>query len=201
MAARWPGRRSREAASSTSAGSAVNGRVRTGTPVTRVREEPDGTVVVATAAGEERHDYAVLAAHADETLALLERPTPRQTEILGKVRYSSTRAVLHTDPSSMPPRRERWQSWNYGVKTVDGSPRTWVAYYMNALQGFTARRDYFVTLDSPIAPRDELVVRELPFAGGARVERWAGPGTSPGDPGDPGGQESCGIRPPPRRGP
>ncbi|MFD5587228.1 NAD(P)/FAD-dependent oxidoreductase [Streptomyces sp. NPDC127063] len=141
---------------------ALNGTVRTGAPVTRVREDADG-VVVATAAGEERHDYAVLAAHADQSLAVLENPTPFQAEVLGTVRYSATRAILHTDPAAMPPRRERWQSWNYGLKTVDGTPRTWVAYYMNALQGFTAERDYFVTLDSPIVPRDELVVRELPF--------------------------------------
>ncbi|MFF9096478.1 NAD(P)/FAD-dependent oxidoreductase [Streptomyces sp. NPDC014802] len=141
---------------------ALNGTVRTGAPVTRVREDADG-VVVATAAGEERHDYAVLAAHADQSLAVLENPTPFQADVLGTVRYSATRAILHTDPAAMPPRRERWQSWNYGLKTVDGTPRTWVAYYMNALQGFTAERDYFVTLDSPIVPRDELVVRELPF--------------------------------------
>ncbi len=142
---------------------ALNGKVRTTTPVTAVRREGDG-VVVTTAAGEERYDYAVLAAHADQTLAMLEEPTPRQAEILGKVRYSSTRAVLHTDPSSMPPDRSRWQSWNYGLKTVDGRTRTWVAYYMNSLQGFTAEQDYFVTLDSPIAPRDDLVVCELPYS-------------------------------------
>lgn len=141
---------------------AVNGKVRTGAEVTGVRREDDG-VVVATRDGEERYDYAVLAAHADQSLRILERPTEQQAGILGKVRYSSTNAVLHTDPSSMPPNRERWQSWNYGLKTVDEQTRTWVAYYMNSLQGFTAKSDYFVTLDSPIAPRDELVIRELPY--------------------------------------
>ena len=141
---------------------AVNGTVRTSSPVTGVRDDGDG-VTVTTREGAERYDYAVLATHADQSLALLERPTPQQAEILGKVRYSSTTAILHRDPSSMPPDRGRWQSWNYGLKTVDGKPRTWVAYYMNALQGFTAENDYFVTLDSPIVPRDELVIRELPY--------------------------------------
>lgn len=120
-------------------------------------------MVIGTADGEERYDYAVLASHADQTLAMLEQPTALQADILGKVRYSSTSAVLHTDPAAMPPNRERWQSWNYGLKTVDGRTRTWVAYYMNSLQGFTAAKDYFVTLDSPIVPKDELVIRELPF--------------------------------------
>lgn len=144
---------------------ALNGTVRTSSPVTRIREETgeNAGVVVTTADGEERYDYAVVASHADQTLALLDSPTPLQADILGKVRYSSTKAVLHTDPSSMPPDRSRWQSWNYGLKTVDGTPRTWVAYYMNSLQGFTARKDYFVTLDSPIVPREETVIREIPF--------------------------------------
>ncbi|MFF3830578.1 NAD(P)/FAD-dependent oxidoreductase [Streptomyces sp. NPDC002455] len=140
----------------------IHGKVRTSSPVTRVREEADG-VVIGTADGEERYDYAVLASHADQTLGMLEQPTALQADILGKVRYSSTSAVLHTDPAAMPPNRERWQSWNYGLKTVDGRTRTWVAYYMNSLQGFTAAKDYFVTLDSPIVPKDELVIRELPF--------------------------------------
>lgn len=144
---------------------ALNGTVRTSSPVTRIREEggENAGVVVTTADGEERYDYAVVASHADQTLALLDSPTPLQADILGKVRYSSTKAVLHTDPSSMPPDRSRWQSWNYGLKTVDGTPRTWVAYYMNSLQGFTAQKDYFVTLDSPIVPREETVIREIPF--------------------------------------
>lgn len=140
----------------------INGEVRTGSPVRWVREEDDG-VVVATEEGSERYDYAVLAAHADQTLAMLPDPTPRQAEILRTVRYSSTSALLHTDPACMPPDRARWQSWNYGLKTVDGKPRAWVAYYMNSLQGFTAEKDYFVTLDSPIEPREESVIKELPY--------------------------------------
>jgi predicted NAD/FAD-binding protein len=140
----------------------INGTVRTSSPVIGVREDEDG-VVVTTAAGHERYDYAIVASHADQTLKLLERPTARQAEILEKVRYSSTTAIVHTDAATMSPDRSRWQSWNYGLKTVDGVTRTWVAYYMNQLQGFTARQDYFVTLDSPIVPRDELVIKEIPY--------------------------------------
>ncbi|MDH6111063.1 putative NAD/FAD-binding protein [Kitasatospora sp. MAP12-15] len=141
---------------------AINGKVRTGAPVTGVREDADA-VVVSTADGHESYDYAIVATHADQTLGLLERPTARQATILEKVRYSSTSAILHRDPATMSPDRARWESWNYGLKTVDGTTRTWVAYYMNALQGFTAEHDYFVTLDSPIVPRDDLVIRELPY--------------------------------------
>ncbi|HSV67637.1 MAG TPA: FAD-dependent oxidoreductase [Mycobacteriales bacterium] len=142
--------------------SSINGRVLVSSPVTGVREEPDG-VVITTADGHARYDYAVLAAHADQTLAMLERPTPAQVAILEKVRYSSTEAILHTDARTMSPDRGRWNSWNYGMKSVDGRTRTWVAYYMNKLQGFTASTDYFVTLDSPVVPREEAVICELPY--------------------------------------
>lgn len=141
---------------------AINGQVRVNTGVTGVRQEGDH-VVIASAEGHETYDYAIVASHADQTLRILERPTQRQIEILEQVKYSSTEAILHTDAATMSPEKDRWMSWNYGMKNVDGSPRTWVAYYMNKLQGFTAKQDYFVTLDSPIVPRDETVICELPY--------------------------------------
>jgi uncharacterized protein len=142
--------------------SAINGQVRVNAGVTGVRDAGDH-VVISSAAGHETYDYAIVASHADQTLSLLERPTQRQIEILERVKYSSTEAILHTDAATMPPAKDRWTSWNYGLKNVDGNPRTWVAYYMNKLQGFTAKQDYFVTLDSPIVPREETVICELPY--------------------------------------
>ncbi len=140
----------------------THGQVRVNAGVTGVRAEADH-VVVATADGHERYDYAIVASHADQTLGLLERPTPQQIAVLERVKYSSTEAILHTDAATMSPDASRWTSWNYGMKNVDGATRTWVAYYMNKLQGFTSKTDYFVTLDSAVVPRDETVICELPY--------------------------------------
>ncbi|WP_043261601.1 FAD-dependent oxidoreductase, partial [Streptomyces sp. e14] len=141
---------------------AIGPDIRTGEPVTGVRQEADG-VVVTTAAGSERFDYAVIGAHADEALAMLDNPTERQRTVLGTVRYNSSDVVLHTDDSVMPATRERWEAWNYGKVSADGRSRTYVAYYMNKLHGFTAEQDYFVTLDYPREIRPETVIARFPY--------------------------------------
>ncbi len=132
------------------------------TAVRRVVDRGDHVEVV-TDARVQTFDQVIIATHADTALELIQNPTERQREILSTVRYSSTRAILHTDPAVMPTARERWASWNYGRIAKDGKPHAWVAYYMNSLQGFTAEQDYFVTLDCPIEPRSETVIREIAY--------------------------------------
>ncbi|MFE1441941.1 NAD(P)/FAD-dependent oxidoreductase [Streptomyces sp. NPDC058739] len=141
---------------------AIGPEIRTGEPVTRIHQGDD-SVTVTTADGSERFDYVVIGAHADEALAMLENPTERQREVLSKVRYNGSRVVLHTDPSVMPGNRERWEAWNYGKVAVDGQDRTYVAYYMNKLHGFTAEKDYFVTLDYPLEVAADTVIAEFPY--------------------------------------
>ncbi|BBC32402.1 Protoporphyrinogen oxidase [Streptomyces graminofaciens] len=141
---------------------AIGADIRTGEPVTSIRQDDDG-VMVTTAKGSERFDHVVVGAHADEALAMLDNPTERQREVLSKVRYNGSRVVLHTDPSVMPADRERWEAWNYGKVQVDGQDRTYVAYYMNKLHGFTAEKDYFVTLDYPREVAPESVIAEFPY--------------------------------------
>lgn len=140
----------------------IGGDVRLGTAVERVREV-DGGVEVVTRDGAERFDRAVVAAHADEALAMIESPADEQRRILERVRYSATRAVLHRDPSVLPADRSRWQSWNYGRVAHEGADHTYVVYWMNRLQGFDAPRDYFVTLDCPLDVDEASVVREIDY--------------------------------------
>ncbi|MCX4759598.1 FAD-dependent oxidoreductase [Streptomyces sp. NBC_01275] len=141
---------------------AIDPKARLAEPVLGVRQEADG-VVVRTANGEERFDHAVVATHADVTRTLLENPTPAQRELLASLRYNASTVVLHTDPSVMPADRARWEAWNYGKVTVDGEPRTYVAYYMNKLHGFASETDYFVTLDYPLEVREDTVIRRFAY--------------------------------------
>ncbi len=140
---------------------AIGARVQLETEVTSVSEDEDG-VEVTTRDGSERFDYAVMGAHADETLAMLEQPG-EAARYLDKVKYNLAHAVLHTDSSVLPPDRSRWQSWNYGRVRHEGKVRTYVAYYMNPLHGFTAEHDYFVTLDYPLEIRADTIIRHLPY--------------------------------------
>jgi uncharacterized protein len=141
---------------------AIGPEIRSGEPVTAVHQHADGATVT-TAKGSERFDYVVVGAHADEALALLDNPTGRQTEVLSKVAYNGSSVILHTDPSVMPANRERWEAWNYGKTEIDGQPKTYVAYYMNKLHGFTAEKDYFVTLDYPGEVDPATVIAEFPY--------------------------------------
>lgn len=140
---------------------AARSRIRLATPVLGVRQEEDG-VVVRTAAGPERFDYAVLATHADDSLAVLENPTPRQ-RMLEAFAYHPTRATLHTDESVMPQDRTAWRSWNYGRRNVDGEQVSWVNYYLNDLQCLDGTRDYFLTLDSGVDIREDHVIEEISY--------------------------------------
>lgn len=140
----------------------VGGQQRLGTGVTGVREEDDH-VAVRTADGVERFDQVIIATHADQALALLDGPHPGRS-YLEKVPYHHTKAVLHRDPNVLPVPRDRWVSWNYGAITKDGHREAFVVYYLNQIQEFRARHDYFVTLDCPIPIRDDLVVAEMDYS-------------------------------------
>lgn len=113
----------------------------------------------------EAYTDVVIAAHADEALALLADPTPEEREILGAIRYTPNVAVLHDDPALMPRRRSVWASWNYigGTAEEDAGRPLCVSYWMNNLQSLPTRRQLFVTLNPPRAPKPESVIRSFEY--------------------------------------
>ena len=128
---------------------------RTGQSVTNVTRS-GGRVSLRLASGETRvHDHVVIGAHADQALAMLNDPSPRETRLLGAFGYARNRAVLHDDPSLMPKRRKIWSSWNYlGGAAPD---QLHVTYWMNRLQSIPDETPYFVTLNPPRDPAPEHV--------------------------------------------
>ena len=116
-------------------------------PVVAVAASEDGVTVRTADGSGGRFDRVILAAHADESLAMLERPTPLQEKLLGAFRYQSNEAVLHTDATVMPRRRLAWAAWNYRMDASAEGERPSTHYYMNRLQGVSEKRDYFVSLN------------------------------------------------------
>ncbi len=92
-------------------------------------------------------DRVILAAHADESLALLARPTPWQEKLLSVFRYQANETLLHTDTTVMPRRKLAWAAWNYRMEPGGESGRPSTHYYMNRLQGVSDRENYFVSLN------------------------------------------------------
>ncbi len=141
----------------------LSGRLRLDEAVLEVRREPDG-VRLRTARGwwPQRFDHVVLATHADRSLELLGDPSPEERRLLGAFAYSRNLAVLHRDPGLMPRRRAVWSSWNYLAQRGSGAPPT-VSYWMNRLQPHLPQgpqaEPLFVTLNPPVPPRPELLMR------------------------------------------
>lgn len=132
--------------------------LRVGLPVRSLRRPAGGGVDVRTDDDRlRRFDAVVVAAHADEALALLEDPSPEEREILGAFSYSRNTATLHTDSSFLPRTRTARASWNY--RLGDDGQAT-ISYYLNRLQRLDADRDYLVTLNEPVPDEHAIATFE-----------------------------------------
>lgn len=117
-------------------------------------------VIIRMGDGEESHfDAVVLATHADQALALIERPTELQRRLLGRWRYQSNTATLHTDRSVMPRARRAWTSWNYRVSNSGAS----TIYWMNSLQGVSKKKDYFISINGVEAIDPKEILRSIVY--------------------------------------
>ena len=106
----------------------------------------------------------VIAAHADEALALLAEPSAEERAILGAFKYTPNTAILHDDVALMPKRRSVWSSWNYiGVDDVEADRPLCVSYWMNALQKLPTKRQLFVTLNPIQPPKAESVIQSFNY--------------------------------------
>lgn len=130
-------------------------------PVTRIERGEHGVFLPEY---RRRFDAVVMAGHADQTLAMLDRPDPAETEVLGAFRFQENRAFLHRDPTLMPRRRKVWSSWNYlGQREAGGDRAVAVTYWMNRLQRLDAAHDWLVTLNPFEPPRESLIEREITY--------------------------------------
>jgi predicted NAD/FAD-binding protein len=132
--------------------------VRLGTGVRSVTRRPDGVELVDSKGNSARYDHVVIAAHADQALAMLTDPTAAERSVLGALRYGANQAVMHGDPALMPRRRAAWCSWNYlgGARDDD----VCATYWMNKLQPLRTTDPLFVTLNPHRSPAPETVIHE-----------------------------------------
>jgi predicted NAD/FAD-binding protein len=143
--------------------SAAVGEVRAGAPVRGVRRVDGGVEVVEADGTTRRFDEVVIAAHADDALALLEAPSAAETRTLGAFRYLDNAAVLHTDARLMPKRRAAWSSWNYLAKGRGADRKLTVSYWMNKLQPLPGRPNVFLTLNPTSEPPADAVLRRTAY--------------------------------------
>lgn len=133
--------------------------------VSAILRDGAGVTIVDARGNRRRHDGVIVAAPADQALAMLADPSPEESALLGSFRYRPNQVVLHGDPALMPKRRRAWASWNYlGRSDASANADLCVTYWMNALQGIDRRTPLFVTLNPPRMPRQETIHRVLTCA-------------------------------------
>ncbi|KAH6568063.1 hypothetical protein BASA61_008931 [Batrachochytrium salamandrivorans] len=142
--------------------------IRLNTPIVSIVRptQPNATtpVVLTDQQGKEHtYDHVIFAAHTDQILQILgTSATLEERRILGSIKYSTNRAVLHRDASLMPKRKKAWASWNY-LTTSDiesKSQSMCLTYWMNRLQPFVNVKEYghvFVTMNPLVEPRADTV--------------------------------------------
>lgn len=107
-----------------------------------------GKAVVTTHDGmEHTFDKVIIAAHGDEALSMLERPTADESRILSCFKYQENIAAVHTDESVMPKTKSTWSSWNYRIEERNGIQVPTTIYWMNSLQGVSEKKNYFVSIN------------------------------------------------------
>jgi predicted NAD/FAD-binding protein len=140
------------------------GTIHAGIAVRGIRRTASGVQVRLAGGMQQNHDLAIVAAHADEALGLLEDPSSDEKRLLGAWDYSRNQVVLHVDTDWMPTNRRAWASWNYRRQaSADGRAPVTLTYHMNRLQHLRTRKPYFVTLNPPRPIAAEATVARFEY--------------------------------------
>jgi predicted NAD/FAD-binding protein len=139
-------------------------RITVNSAVKRVERSGSGADVVFANGQRASFDKVLIAAHADEALAMLAEPTELQRRLLSPFSYQENIAVLHTDPTVMPKTRRAWSSWNYRIdKTKHAGLAPSTVYWMNSLQQVSRKKDYFVNINGEEAIDPARVLRRIVY--------------------------------------
>ncbi|HPM82593.1 MAG TPA: FAD-dependent oxidoreductase [Candidatus Anammoximicrobium sp.] len=137
-------------------------RIRLNCPVVSVRRCPDRVAVTWKNDGPEDFDAVVLAAHADQTLAMLADASDAERDILGAFPYQRNETVLHADPALLPRCRRAWASWNYCIPQEENQPVV-LTYNLNRLQGHVSPDPICVTLNGTRRIDGQKILRRIEY--------------------------------------
>ena len=137
-------------------------RIRLNTPVRSIRRRDDGVLVEPERGVPERFDRVVLAAHADQSLALLADASGPEREILSALPVPAVEAILHLDPSMLPRSRRAWASWNYRVPAEPDRPVV-LTYNLNRLEGLRSRTPICVTLNDDRGVDERTILQRIEY--------------------------------------
>ncbi|MFT6909004.1 MAG: putative NAD/FAD-binding protein, partial [Oleiphilaceae bacterium] len=122
-------------------------RIYMNTPIKKVVRDAQGVDIITAKGQTHRFDQVVFACHSDQALAMLDKPSRQESEVLGSIPYQNNHVVLHTDTRLMPKKKLAWASWNYHIPQR-ANDCAMVTYNMNILQNFDdAPETFLLTLN------------------------------------------------------
>ena len=120
-------------------------------------------VSVTTASGvADRFDHVVIAAHADQALAMLDQPTADESRLLSAFPYQKNQAVLHTDERLLPSKQRAWASWNYHIPAGQHQSAS-VTYDLSRLQHHASPDPILLTLNPTEPIRSEKRLKQFTY--------------------------------------
>lgn len=132
--------------------------------VKKVWRDDSGAIVEDNQGHQAAYDFVVFACHADQVLEIVADPSPEEKKILSAFHYQANRAVVHSDISFMPKRKQAWASWVYLSETKnDKNPCVSLSYWMNALQNLQTDQPLIVTLNPGREPNQKLIYDDYTF--------------------------------------
>ena len=123
------------------------GEIHLGQPVESLRPR-GGKIELVSGSVSGIYDQVVLASHSDQSRTILAAHYPAQARLLRQMPYQPNRAVLHSDASVLPRRRNLWAAWNYqsGHGALSERPVA-VHYLINRLQPLPTETPVIVSLN------------------------------------------------------
>jgi len=141
---------------------AIGAKAHKSTHIRGLHRVPGGVILNIQGEGEVFFDKVILAAHADQSLGLIDDASTLERDILSCFKFQPNRAVLHSDPRLMPRRKSAWASWNY-VTGSDHDGGLCLSYWMNRLQSIDKAYPLYETLNPHIEPDPALIHGEFSY--------------------------------------
>ena len=142
----------------------AGGRAHLGQPVESLHPR-GGSIEVVSGSLSGLYDQVVLASHSDQSRTILAAHYPAQARLLRQMPYQPNRAVLHSDASVLPRRRNLWAAWNYqsGHSALSERPVA-VHYLINRLQPLPTETPVIVSLNPLQEPDPSRIHGEFHYS-------------------------------------
>ncbi|MBT3666034.1 MAG: NAD(P)-binding protein [Opitutae bacterium] len=138
-------------------------RIHLNTPIQKVSRTKNKVTITMPDGSKQDFDEVILACHADQSLRLLEFPTPEESELLQSFPYQANRVTLHSDDSVIPKRKSARASWNAYMPKKKSSEAL-VTYDMNILQRLPTDEPFCVSLNQQNLVDKEKIHGNYDFA-------------------------------------